>query len=76
MVSITQAQRLLREHIIDKDLKRDHEVDLVAKVGGDVIPVEVNYRAQFVGAHELSCAIELCKAKRIPAPLHRPQVAG
>jgi hypothetical protein len=45
--------------------KRDHEVDLSAEVGGEVIPFEVKYRAQHTGARELKALIELCQAKRI-----------
>jgi hypothetical protein len=45
--------------------KRDHEVDLVAEVGGELIPFEVKYRAQHTGARELKGLIELCYAKRI-----------
>lgn len=45
--------------------KRDHEVDLVAEVGGELIPFEVKYRAQHTGARELKGLIELCQAKRI-----------
>ncbi len=45
--------------------KRDHEVDLVAEVGGDLIPFEVKYRAQHTGGRELKGLIELCQAKRI-----------
>lgn len=45
--------------------RRDHEVDLVAEVGGELIPFEVKYRAQHTGARELKGLIELCRAKRI-----------
>jgi hypothetical protein len=45
--------------------KREHEVDLVADVGGELIPFEVKYRAQHTGARELKGLIELCQAKRI-----------
>jgi predicted AAA+ superfamily ATPase len=45
--------------------KRDYEVDLVAEVGGELIPFEVKYRAQHTGARELKGLIELCQAKRI-----------
>lgn len=124
--SITQAQRLLREDIIDKALKRDmtalfgvrrvldlehtflylcmhdgglldmgvatetavfkhlfaryyaqyvrftywrgkkdHEVDLVAEVGGQIIPFEVKYRTQHTGARALKGLVELCERKDI-----------
>lgn len=45
--------------------KRDHEVDLVAEVGTELIPFEVKYRAQHTGARELKGLMELCQAKRI-----------
>jgi hypothetical protein len=45
--------------------KREYEVDLVAEVGGELIPFEVKYRAQHSGARELKGLIELCQAKRI-----------
>lgn len=44
---------------------RDHEVDLVAEVGGELIPFEVKYRAQHTGVRDLKGLIELCRAKRI-----------
>lgn len=46
--------------------KRDHEVDLLAEVGGELIPFEVKYRAQHTGARELKGLMELCRTKRIP----------
>lgn len=45
--------------------KRDHEVDLVAEVNGELIPFEVKYRAQHTGARELKGLIELCQSKQI-----------
>ena len=45
--------------------KRDHEVDLVAEVGGELVPFEVKYRAQHTGARELKGLIELCLTRRI-----------
>lgn len=45
--------------------KREHEVDLLADVGGEPIPFEVKYRAQHTGARELKGLIELCQSKRI-----------
>lgn len=45
--------------------KRDHEVDLVAEVGGELIPFEVKYRAQHTGARELKGLVELCKSRPI-----------
>lgn len=45
--------------------KKDHEVDLVAEVAGEIIPFEVKYRAQHTGARELKGLIELCNSKNI-----------
>lgn len=45
--------------------KRDHEVDLVAEVGGELIPFEVKYRAQHTGARELKGLVELCQSQHI-----------
>lgn len=45
--------------------KKDHEVDLVAEVDGEIIPFEVKYRAQHTGVRELKGLIELCESKRI-----------
>ena len=45
--------------------KRNHEVDLVAEVGGEIIPFEVKYRARHTGTRELKGLIELCQARRI-----------
>jgi len=40
-------------------------IDLVAEVGGELIPFEVKYRAQHTGARELKGLVELCQSKRI-----------
>lgn len=45
--------------------KRDHEVDLVAEVGAELIPFEVKYRAQHTGARELKGLVELCQSRHI-----------
>ncbi len=45
--------------------KKDHEVDLVAEVDGQIIPFEVKYRAQHTGARELKGLLELCGQKKI-----------
>jgi hypothetical protein len=45
--------------------KKDREVDLVAEVGGEIIPFEVKYRAQHTGARDLKGLVELCAQKRI-----------
>ena len=45
---------------------RDREVDLLAEVGGELIPFEVKYRAQHTGARELKGLIELCDQKKLP----------
>jgi len=45
--------------------RKYREVDLVAEVGGEIIPFEVKYRAQHTGARDLKGLIELCEQKRI-----------
>lgn len=45
--------------------KKDREVDLVAELGGEIIPFEVKYRAQHTGARELKGLLELCEEKKI-----------
>lgn len=45
--------------------KKDREVDLVAEVGGQIIPFEVKYRAQHTGVRELQGLLELCEKKNI-----------
>ena len=45
--------------------KKDREVDLVAEVGGQIIPFEVKYRAQHTGLRELKGLLELCQQKSI-----------
>lgn len=45
--------------------KKDHEVDLVAEVGGALIPFEVKYRAQHTGLRDLKGLLELCRQKSI-----------
>ncbi|URI08280.1 ATP-binding protein [Aquincola tertiaricarbonis] len=45
--------------------KRDHEVDLVAEVGSELIPFEVKYRAQHTGTRELKGLVELCRSRQI-----------
>lgn len=45
--------------------KKDHEVDLVAEVEGEMVPFEVKYRAQHTGTRELKGLIELCEQKKI-----------
>ncbi len=46
--------------------KKDHEVDMVAEVNGEVVPFEVKYRARHAGARELRGLIELCEQKQLP----------
>ena len=41
------------------------EVDLVAEVGGQIIPFEVKYRAQHTGLRDLKGLLELCQQKSI-----------
>lgn len=45
--------------------RKDHEVDLVAEVGGKLIPFEVKYRAQHTGLRDLKGLMELCRQKAI-----------
>lgn len=45
--------------------KRDVEVDLVADVGGELIPFEVKYRAQHTGLRDLKGLLDLCAQKNI-----------
>jgi hypothetical protein len=45
--------------------KQDREVDLVAEIGAQLIPFEIKYRAQHVGAKELKGLIDLCAQKQI-----------
>jgi predicted AAA+ superfamily ATPase len=43
--------------------KKDREVDLVAEIGGQIIPFEVKHRAQHTG--DLKGLLELCRQKNI-----------
>ncbi len=45
--------------------RRDHEVDLVAEVDGELIPFEVKYRAQHTGPRDLKGLSTLCDEKHI-----------
>ena len=45
--------------------KKDREVDLVAEVGGRIIPFEVKYRARHTGLRDLKGLLELCQQKAI-----------
>ncbi len=45
--------------------KRNHEVDLVAELGNELIPFEVKYRTERAGARELKGLLELCKDRRV-----------
>lgn len=45
--------------------KKDREVDLVAEIGGQIIPFEVKYRAQHTGLRDLKGLLELCQQKNI-----------
>lgn len=44
---------------------KDHEVDLVATVAGELIPFEVKYRDQATGAGELKGLKEFCAQKKV-----------
>lgn len=45
--------------------KQDHEVDLVADLGNQLIPFEVKYRAERTGVRQLKGMLELCSQKSI-----------
>jgi len=44
---------------------KNHEVDLVAEIGDQIVPFEVKYRAQHTGARELKGLLELCNKKSL-----------
>jgi len=44
---------------------KDHEVDLVAQIGEQIIPFEVKYRSQHTNAKALKGLLELCQKKQI-----------
>lgn len=44
---------------------KDHEVDLGAESGAELIPFEVKYRAQHTGLRDLKGLLELCATKHI-----------
>ncbi|MCW5588203.1 MAG: ATP-binding protein [Legionellales bacterium] len=44
---------------------KDHEVELVAEIGEQIIPFEVKYREKKTGERELKGLIELCQKKSI-----------
>jgi len=43
--------------------KKDQEVDLVAEIGGEIIPFEVKYRFQHTDTRDLKGLVELIRAK-------------
>jgi predicted AAA+ superfamily ATPase len=45
--------------------KKNHEVDLVAQMGDQVIPFEVKYRSEHTGARQLKGLLELCEEKNV-----------
>ena len=45
--------------------KQEREVDIVADMGGKLIPFEVKYRAQHTGVRELKGLMELCTQKQL-----------
>lgn len=45
--------------------KRDHEVDLLAELGGHLIPFEVKYRERATGKRELKGLLQLCEEKQM-----------
>ena len=45
--------------------KKGHEVDIIADVGGRLVPFEVKYRSQNVGAAELKGLIQFCQERKV-----------
>lgn len=45
--------------------KQNHEVDLVAELGDQLIPFEVKYRAEHAGTRQLKGLLELCVQKHV-----------
>jgi len=45
--------------------RHNHEVDMVAEVGEELIPFEVKYREEHSGLRELKGLLELCANKRV-----------
>ncbi len=45
--------------------KQNHEVDLLAEMGREIIPFEVKYRTQHTGPRDLKGLMELCQQKQI-----------
>ncbi len=45
--------------------KKDQEVDIIADVGGRLVPFEVKYRGNNVGSGELKGLIEFCKERKV-----------
>lgn len=41
--------------------KKDHEVDIIADIGGRLVPFEVKYQGNNVGSGELKGLIDFCK---------------
>ncbi len=45
--------------------KKQHEVDLIAEINGQVIPFEVKYRMQNTGIKNLTGLIQFCQEKKV-----------
>ena len=45
--------------------RQDREVDLVAEMGDEIIPFEVKYRSEPIGARQLKGLLELCENKKV-----------
>jgi hypothetical protein len=45
--------------------KKDQEVDIIADVGGRLVPFEVKYRGDNVGSGDLKGLIEFCKERKV-----------
>ncbi len=45
--------------------KKDHEVDLVAEMGGELVAFEVKYRTEPIDTQRLKGLLELCESKKV-----------
>ncbi|MBI1902072.1 MAG: DUF4143 domain-containing protein [Planctomycetia bacterium] len=45
--------------------KKGHEVDIVAEVGGEIVPFEVKYESNRIGPSHVKGLVEFCKEKQV-----------
>jgi predicted AAA+ superfamily ATPase len=45
--------------------KKDHEVDIIATLGGRLVPFEVKYRSQATGLGELKGMQQFCEERKV-----------